>query len=221
MILRHKVPDPKLYLVDMQAHRAWQCRRHKRCRFNSWIRKNPLSRNGNSLHYSCLENSTDRVWPMGSQRTGYDWVTKTHTQGDSWIFCLTWIALSLTAQGTNEIIAAVTYKFAQPRGRTCKTATSLARGPEVPHMKSVPSLSCSFQLVSIGISYLKARTCMWRHQENPLPWCSRTSLQLAKLRPRKNFGIPFSRHTPESQLFQHRTGEMSIKLGNTFLGGGV
>jgi len=29
-----------------------QCRKHKRCRFDSWVRRFP----GNSLQYSCLEN---------------------------------------------------------------------------------------------------------------------------------------------------------------------
>ena len=33
-----------------------QCRRHKRCRFNSWVRKILWKGNGNPLQYSCLEN---------------------------------------------------------------------------------------------------------------------------------------------------------------------
>ena len=39
---------------------ACQCRRHKRCRFDPWVRKTPGVENGNLLQYSCLENSTDR-----------------------------------------------------------------------------------------------------------------------------------------------------------------
>ena len=37
-----------------------QCRRHKRRGFDSWVRKMPWRRNGNSLQYSCLENPMDR-----------------------------------------------------------------------------------------------------------------------------------------------------------------
>ena len=37
-----------------------QCSRHRRCRFDSWIQKNPGVGNGNSLQYSCLENSMNR-----------------------------------------------------------------------------------------------------------------------------------------------------------------
>ena len=39
------------------------CSRHKRCRFNPWVRKIPWRRathSGNPLQYSCLENSIDR-----------------------------------------------------------------------------------------------------------------------------------------------------------------
>ena len=39
---------------------ACQCRRHKRCGFNPWVRKIPWRRNGNPLRYSCLENPMDR-----------------------------------------------------------------------------------------------------------------------------------------------------------------
>ena len=35
-----------------------QCRRHKRCRFNPWVRK-PGAGHGNPLQYSCLENPRD------------------------------------------------------------------------------------------------------------------------------------------------------------------
>ena len=39
---------------------ACQCRRHKRCRFDPWIRKIPGGGHGYLLQYSCLENSMDR-----------------------------------------------------------------------------------------------------------------------------------------------------------------
>ena len=39
---------------------TYQCRRHKRCRFNPWVQKTPGGGNGNPLQYSCLENPMDR-----------------------------------------------------------------------------------------------------------------------------------------------------------------
>ena len=40
-----------------------QCRRHRRLKFNPWVRKIPKGGNGNPLQYSCLENPMDRkVW---------------------------------------------------------------------------------------------------------------------------------------------------------------
>ena len=40
-----------------------QCRRHKRCGFDPWVRKIPGGRHSNSLQYSCLENPMDkRAW---------------------------------------------------------------------------------------------------------------------------------------------------------------
>ena len=43
-----------------------QCRRHKRRRFDSWVRKIPWWRACNPLQYSCLENPMDRGawWAM-------------------------------------------------------------------------------------------------------------------------------------------------------------
>ena len=53
---------------------AFQCRRHKRCGFDSWIRKIPWRRNGNPLQYSCLEIPMNRG----------DWQSKTHRVTKSW-----------------------------------------------------------------------------------------------------------------------------------------
>ena len=44
---------------------AWQCRRHKRPRFDPWVGRFPGGGNGNPLQYSCLEN------PMGRNLAGY------------------------------------------------------------------------------------------------------------------------------------------------------
>ena len=32
-----------------------QCRKHRRCKFDSWVRKIPGERTGSSLQYSCLK----------------------------------------------------------------------------------------------------------------------------------------------------------------------
>ena len=53
--------------------------------------------NGNSLQYSCLENSMvrepDGLQSLQSQRIGVDWVTNTHTMS-SLEKCLIWVFLS-------------------------------------------------------------------------------------------------------------------------------
>ena len=55
---------------------ACRCRRHKRCRFDPGSGRSSREGNGNSVQYSCLENSIDRGnWQatvMGLQRAGYD-----------------------------------------------------------------------------------------------------------------------------------------------------
>ena len=50
----------------MRKDPAGQCKRHKRCGFNPWVRKIPSIGNGNQFQYSCLENSMDRGawWAM-------------------------------------------------------------------------------------------------------------------------------------------------------------
>ena len=45
---------------------ACQCRRHKRCRFDPWVKKIPWRREWQPLQYSCLENPIDRgAWWVG------------------------------------------------------------------------------------------------------------------------------------------------------------
>ena len=54
-----------------------QCRRQKRLGFDPWVRKIPGGSYGNTLQYSCLENSMDRgAWwstVHGVQRVGFNW----------------------------------------------------------------------------------------------------------------------------------------------------
>ena len=56
-------------------------RRHRRCRFNPWIRKIPGRGNGKPLQYSCLENSMDRgAWQATVHRVAEsDMPEYTHT----------------------------------------------------------------------------------------------------------------------------------------------
>ena len=51
-----------------------QFKRHKRHRFDPWVRKIPGGGHGNPLQYSCLENLMDRgAWCATVQRVKYDW----------------------------------------------------------------------------------------------------------------------------------------------------
>ena len=51
-----------------------QCRRHKRGKFNPWVRKFPGGGNGNPLQYSCLwTEEHGGVQSMRSPRVGCDW----------------------------------------------------------------------------------------------------------------------------------------------------
>ena len=65
---------------------ACQCRRHKGHSFDPWDGKIPWRRDGNSLQYSCLENTMDPggLPSMGSQRLGHNWSDLTSTH--SWVY---------------------------------------------------------------------------------------------------------------------------------------
>ena len=53
-----------------------QCRRHKRCRFDPWVRRAHGGGHGNPLQYSCLQNLMDR----GAQQATVHRVTKSRTR---------------------------------------------------------------------------------------------------------------------------------------------
>ena len=60
-----------------------QCRRHKKYRFYSWVRKITWRRYGNSLQSSCLENPMDRgVWQATvhgiTKRVRHNWSDLAH-----------------------------------------------------------------------------------------------------------------------------------------------
>ena len=61
-----------------------QCRRHKRCGFDPWVRKMPWGGNGNPLQYACPGNPRTEEpggsQSMESQRVGHDWATEKNTQ---------------------------------------------------------------------------------------------------------------------------------------------
>jgi len=70
------------YVVDMGfsdgasgKESACQCRRHKRLKFDPWVRKIPWRRAWQPLPYSCLENPMDR----GAWRTAIHRVAKSLT----------------------------------------------------------------------------------------------------------------------------------------------
>ena len=61
-----------------------QCRRHKRCVFDPWVRKIPWKRSWQSTSVFLPRESPwieepVRLWFIGSQRVGHDWSDFTHT----------------------------------------------------------------------------------------------------------------------------------------------
>ena len=74
--------ETDLNWVPSGKESAWQCRRHKRCRFDTWVRKIPWSRKWQFIQYSCLENSMDRgAWwatVHGVRTSGTQLSTHTH-----------------------------------------------------------------------------------------------------------------------------------------------
>ena len=54
---------------------VYQCRKHKRLRFDPWVRKSPWRRKWTILQYSCLENPMDR----GAWRATVHGVAKSDT----------------------------------------------------------------------------------------------------------------------------------------------
>ena len=79
---------------------ACQCRRQKRRRFHSWVRKIPGVGNGNPHQYSCLEKSMDRgTWRTVVHRVAKSWMQlrayahahthkNNHLQGDIVIYSI-------------------------------------------------------------------------------------------------------------------------------------
>ena len=72
---------------------ASQCRRHKRCGLDPWVRRSSGEGNSNPLRYSCLENPMDRgVWRatvarVAKNQTQLKWVSM-HRRSCSWDFIL-------------------------------------------------------------------------------------------------------------------------------------
>ena len=85
-VFQWKITFPNNYMhINIPRWRSgkestYQCWRHRRHKFKSWVGRSPGGGNGNSLQYSCLENSMDKEawWATvhGVQRVGHDW---THT----------------------------------------------------------------------------------------------------------------------------------------------
>ena len=72
---------------------ASQCRRHKRCGLDPWVRRSSGEGNSNPLQSSCLENPMDRgVWGatvarVAKNQTQLKWVSM-HRRSCSWDFIL-------------------------------------------------------------------------------------------------------------------------------------
>ena len=101
-VLLYLLYSDRLFLSDFirwhsGKESTYQCRRRKRCGFDSWVRRPPGEGNDNRLHYSCLGNPMNRdalqsTSPWCPKRVGHDWVTehiliKTYTHAYEHILC--------------------------------------------------------------------------------------------------------------------------------------
>ena len=56
------------------TQKTCQCRRHKRCGFDPWVKKFPWKRARNPLQYSCLRNPMERgAWRPTAHRVTQSW----------------------------------------------------------------------------------------------------------------------------------------------------
>ena len=62
------------FILFYEGEPTCQCRRHKRCRFDIWVRKIPWRGACHLLQYSCLENPMDRgAWQATIYRIIKSW----------------------------------------------------------------------------------------------------------------------------------------------------
>ena len=86
---------------------ACQCRRHKRCGFDPWVRRSPGGGHGNPLQYSCLENLTDRgawwatVHGVTKSWTSLKWLSMQAQNSENsdliWTLCLLHLQISISS----------------------------------------------------------------------------------------------------------------------------
>ena len=56
---------------------TYKCRRHKKHKFNPWVRKIPWRRNSSTLQYSCLGNTMDRGAGVTKESEMTTWLNMT------------------------------------------------------------------------------------------------------------------------------------------------
>ena len=87
-----------------------QCRKHKRCTFNLWVRKIPWRRKWQPLQYCCLGNAMER----GAWRATVHGVIKSHkaikTQLSNWTATNEWM-LRRTPISTHHLFLKSTYRI--------------------------------------------------------------------------------------------------------------
>ena len=147
-------------------------RRHKRHRFNPWVRKIPWKRAWQSTPYSCLENFMDR----GSWQTTIHGVAKNRTQlGNFSLYLFTWNAGTLSLLSTALVIYLLIYNFLESsrwertRQRqekaSCREEGRKGAGTKLLILLTVvlktPSLPCKDVLVSSCTVLTAATTHMY------------------------------------------------------------
>ena len=124
---------------------ACQCRRCKRCRFNSWVGRIPWSRKWQPIQYSCLKNSMDR-------RAWRAMVHGSHKESD-----ITWIipasfnmkGFTIILQSLNEGKEGMGWSLAReetrrppkPQSLDCCFSFSCKKFPENPDKEDGPLLA--------------------------------------------------------------------------------
>ena len=127
---------------------ACQCRRHKRRRFDPWVRRSPAGGHGNPLQYSCLENSMDRgawratVHRVAKSRTQLKWLSTHNLQ-----FCFFLVAVKYISFDTISLCQ----NFSTVNGYKVETVKKLQEGKQLPCYDS--EISLTFE-VDLYVSFL-------------------------------------------------------------------
>ena len=131
-----------------------QCRRHKRCGFDSWVRRSPGGGRGNPLQYSGLENSmTEEPGGLQSivlQRIGHDWRDLAHTHTHTLMLTNVGYWYSLQTRKKNLVIQTLNLRlFPLYSIATCSLV-------HVPSLSPVPGVS-----QTEGFMWILMRIASW------------------------------------------------------------